>query len=325
MSNTYYIDSENVGDAWIDLVSIDSDNTYYLFYTGRSPRIAYNSLLHLLDAGTKPQFILCKEGNNALDFQLVTFLGYQLGSDKEQNAVIVSNDTGFDAVVTFWADRGFSIRRLTVKQIHSLENHNQSPEKNVDVSPDTHSLPAEPVEKPDACVLKGSEPDAVKGPKAGNSLQGSNTDTDPKAASKKNSKKESKKETLHNVEMTELYTIINCLGQDNTSAIHLAFVHFYGSSKGDTIYKHLKKEKFQAPPVNWKKKTRTDKFCSLIFKYSDKGDKEVPKGLVQFINSSLDEKDDKKTLQKKLEKEFGKNASDIYKILKPFVTIIVKI
>ncbi len=317
MSNTYYIDSENVGDAWIDLVGIDADNTYYLFYTGKSPRITYNSLLHLLDAGTKPQFILCKEGNNGLDFQLVSFLGFQLHADKEQNAVIVSNDTGFDAVVSFWSKQGYKVSRLTVKQIHTLEAMSRNAGKSSDAAPAGGQAT---VAGENALPAKNVKPDNGHADKK--ALRGGNASTAGKASK---SGKSSNKDMLHNVEMTELYTIINCLGKDNSSGIHLACVQFYGEKKGDNIYKHLKKEKFQAPPVNWKKKTRIDKFCSLIFKYSEKADMEVPKGLPQFISSSLNDNDDKKSIQKKLEKDFGKDASDIYKILKPFVTIIVKI
>ena len=52
------------------------------------------------------------EGSNGLDFQLVSYLGYELHADCSKEMVIVSKDTGFDAVVHFWQERGMNVKRL---------------------------------------------------------------------------------------------------------------------------------------------------------------------------------------------------------------------
>jgi flagellar biosynthesis GTPase FlhF len=51
---------------------------------------------------------------NALDFQLTTHLGYLIGKGEHSGAAyrIVSNDTGFDCVVTYWKDKGIDIARI---------------------------------------------------------------------------------------------------------------------------------------------------------------------------------------------------------------------
>ena len=53
-------------------------------------------------------------GKNALDFQLATLLGYVIGSntEKDDEFIIVSKDTGFDAVVEFWKQQNIKITRL---------------------------------------------------------------------------------------------------------------------------------------------------------------------------------------------------------------------
>ena len=111
MAAIYYIDSENVGDSWIELLD-DSDSRFIVFYTGHSPRIAYPQAIQLVNAANKPEFIECHEGSNGLDFQLVTYLGYEIHADHSNEMIIVSNDTGFDAAVLFWTDRGMNVRRV---------------------------------------------------------------------------------------------------------------------------------------------------------------------------------------------------------------------
>lgn len=49
-------------------------------------------------------------------------------------------------------------------------------------------------------------------------------------------------EKISGVDKNELYTIINCVGKNEPSYIHLALVHFYGNKNGENIYKALKKK-----------------------------------------------------------------------------------
>jgi hypothetical protein len=113
MSKTFYIDSENVGECWIDLLLENPDCRFMVFFTDKSPRVDYEHLVKLMNSKNKPELIPCHKGNNALDFQLVTYLGYQLCSKKDSDTIIVSNDTGFDAVVDFWTGRGKKIERIS--------------------------------------------------------------------------------------------------------------------------------------------------------------------------------------------------------------------
>ena len=115
MHKTYLIDSENIGSRWIELLEKDKDSEseFLVFYTGSTPHIDYEHARKLIEAGKKPEFIRCTEGKNALDFQLVTYLGYLLHSDKDKELTILSNDTGFDAVVKFWSERGLDVKRCS--------------------------------------------------------------------------------------------------------------------------------------------------------------------------------------------------------------------
>lgn len=273
MSKTYLVDSENVGESWIDLLK--EDGKFLIFYTGHSPRIDYEHAISLMNAENKPEFIHCFEGNNALDFQLVSYLGYLLRSEEVGEMIIVSNNTGFDAVVNFWNERGLDIKRLATNFIEPKEPEIEE-----------ISVSSEEIATPQIVEVTAK---------------------------------------LHGVERKELYTVINCLGVSNSSYIHLAYIHFYGNKKGKQIYDHMKKEKFAAPPVPWKRETKVKKFCELIFQYCNNSKVAIPSDIYAFLCTTVTANDDKESMQKKITKKYGDEAAHLHKILKPFYKSIAKI
>ena len=113
MKKTYYIDSENVGDAWISLLeTVTDDDTILVFYTAKSPHMNYKNLILLKESPKKVTFIECCEGSNALDFQLCTELGFRVHDKADNEFIIVSNDTGYDAVIKYWKKRDVLIKRI---------------------------------------------------------------------------------------------------------------------------------------------------------------------------------------------------------------------
>lgn len=132
MKKVYLVDSENVGDVWVPLLAASrTEDLVLIFYTQNSPHMNYETLRLLKETQKEPVFVKCFEGNNALDFQLVTELGYRLREDKNCDFVIVSNDTGFDAVTRYWNERKMSVCRLSgadcVKQLSDKETHEKTP------------------------------------------------------------------------------------------------------------------------------------------------------------------------------------------------------
>ena len=122
MTVRYFIDSENVGDFWISLLDLPAEQTELIvFYTRNSPHMSYDSLIRLKESDRKVTFIKCYEGTNALDFQLVTELGYQISQNEGDSFVIVTNDTGFDAAVKYWKRNRKSVKRITGKECKNLE------------------------------------------------------------------------------------------------------------------------------------------------------------------------------------------------------------
>ena len=112
----YLIDSENVGDFWIPLLEIPADQAELIvFYTKNSPHMSYDSLIRLKESDRKVIFIKCYEGTNALDFQLCSELGYCIARNENDDFIIVTNDTGYDAAVKYWRRKEYSVKRIAGK------------------------------------------------------------------------------------------------------------------------------------------------------------------------------------------------------------------
>lgn len=127
----FLVDSENVNDNWLMLFDMaDEDDEIIVFYTKKSPHMSYMSVIRLMENNKiNIRFEESYEGTNALDFQLVSYMGYLMGcagsfsenkcdtASAESCAdeyIIMSNDTGYDPAVRFWKDKGFAVRRFNV-------------------------------------------------------------------------------------------------------------------------------------------------------------------------------------------------------------------
>lgn len=285
MSKTYLIDSENVGASWIDLLLKAEDGEFFIFYTQKSPNIDYDHVINLISSGKKPTFIPCHEGKNGLDFQLVSYLGYLLHTEDSGEMIIVSNDTGFDAVTKFWKERGQRVARKSPTDLLKKAKKEESVLVSDDSDDNAETSPVLPVES-----------------------------ADPKEELNNNAE----------VDEKELFTIINCLGKKSYSAIHNACIHFYGTTKGEDIYKKLKADKFAAPSVSWKVTTKTKRFTDLIFKYCNPKNISVPKDFQTFVNDQILANDTQKSTKAKFLKKYP-NGQSLNKILMPFYTSIIKI
>lgn len=125
MKKVYLVDSENVGDLWVThiLALAEEEDEIVVFYTQKSPHMGYDNIRKLLADGRDVNFVKCVEGKNALDFQLVTELGYRLGSQKEEcEYIMVTNDTGFDAVVQYWKNAEKQVKRYNAKYCQNQYN-----------------------------------------------------------------------------------------------------------------------------------------------------------------------------------------------------------
>lgn len=127
----YLVDTENVGSVWVDLIpTLGKQDCLLLFYTVNSSGISYEDLLKLAGQEEKYQMIQCFTGRNGLDFQLVSYLGYLIKSNAKAEFIIISNDSGYDAVVRFWSAKDISVSRVKASVLHrSLQQDADSVEQ----------------------------------------------------------------------------------------------------------------------------------------------------------------------------------------------------
>lgn len=305
----YFVDSENVNDNWLILLDLaDDDDEIIVFYTKKSPHMSYASVIRLLQANRPVRFEECHEGSNALDFQLISYLGYRMNNDTSADSeyIIMSNDTGFDSAVQFWKERNFPVKRFNVNYCKSLFNKqkNAAALANEDLpfsdaldlakEQDSQPIPAEPAQE----ILKeipNEIPDEIP-----NEI--------------------SKDEKAYPFQKKEVDIFINCLGRENLVAIHETLVHVYGQKQGQTIYKTVKDKAY---PLTEESFTRTKKvklFSDIIFSHSEIVN---PGNFVEFLEKNRDKAKNLNGMRAAIVKSYGNgNGMKYYSLFKPYFKMI---
>lgn len=115
--NCYLVDYENVKTHGLDgVVKLNSDDFVYIFYSENAETLTFG--LHRRINESKAKILYHKveaKGKNALDFQLVSFLGYLIHEnlEKEVSYYIVTKDQGFSSVVSYWKKKKIDIELVT--------------------------------------------------------------------------------------------------------------------------------------------------------------------------------------------------------------------
>ncbi len=128
----YLVDTENVATAWKEILPQKSQkDVIILFYTEHSPGISYMDLNVIREYPLSFDMILCYAGKNGLDFQMVSYLGYLIKTAPKSEYIIVSNDTGFDAVVKFWSDREIEVCRKSKSELTAPQKRETEDDEDV--------------------------------------------------------------------------------------------------------------------------------------------------------------------------------------------------
>lgn len=109
----YLIDFENVASNGFEgLELLDDGSELLIFYSEQHSTISITVHQELERSRIRKTYMPIKTGGkNALDFQLVSWLGYEIAKNGVEQFVIISKDTGFDAVVDFWQKRNVNVSR----------------------------------------------------------------------------------------------------------------------------------------------------------------------------------------------------------------------
>lgn len=103
----FLIDYENVHNEGIKGINeCKNSDLVYIFYTKSGEKLPIDIVKRIKESKAKIEFIKSENGtNNALDFQLSTYLGYLISKYPNEVIVVVSNDSDYKVVQKFWSIR----------------------------------------------------------------------------------------------------------------------------------------------------------------------------------------------------------------------------
>lgn len=107
----YFVDYENVKtDGLNGINKLETSDKVCIFYSEHADTITFDIHKKLNESKATITFQKVEVGSkNALDFQLATFLGYEIAGNKEDVYYIVSKDAGYNSVCNYWKRRKIGI------------------------------------------------------------------------------------------------------------------------------------------------------------------------------------------------------------------------
>lgn len=360
MKRIYLVDSENVGDIWVPLlVASQPDEEVIVFYTQKSPHMNYENVRLLKETEKEAEFIKCFEGSNALDFQLVTQLGYMLCENQENCYVIVSNDTGFDAAVRYWKQRNMPVQRISGKELSRrlqqktktaelLENSTevatgqtaeflkheteaateQTAEsmKNETVTAEEQVQTekyAESEEMSEPEEIQMEMPDEIMRPDEtadGNQQDEELSDADPEKNIMVKTPEISKEQD------EVIRSLLTCISKDRLADFHNALVLFFGEEIGKELYQEAKNSSAYAicreNQNAISEEEKFDVYCQTVFAYSDPK-LDCPEDFSSFLYKANAKRKNLNSLRAALQGHYGKDKGmKYYSLFKSHIKIM---
>ena len=149
----YLVDYENVHDAGLEGISkLNAHDKVVVFYGIKIKAVPFDRHIEMMSCKAQIEYIKTqKVAKNYLDFQLSTYLGYQIGTGEKGPVKIISKDTGFDSLVDYWKSKNINInRQVTITNKPSKANEDTT--KEVKTESKKSKVSETKTEKPKAVV-----------------------------------------------------------------------------------------------------------------------------------------------------------------------------
>ncbi|MGN0699006.1 MAG: PIN domain-containing protein [Ruminiclostridium sp.] len=107
----YLIDFENVhSDGLKGIELLDKKEKCYIFYSEHAGVLTFNMHKRITESKADIFYVEAQVGmKNALDFQLVSYLGYMIREAPDEDYCVISNDKAFELVGRFWQDKSVNV------------------------------------------------------------------------------------------------------------------------------------------------------------------------------------------------------------------------
>lgn len=176
MKRKYYlIDTENVGDRWLDLPDQAGKKDHIIsFYTEHHSNHLEKYLIKQVH-NPKIVWLECAAGNNALDYQLIGVLSYLIAKHPKASYCIYSNDTDYQETVDFWKSRGIEIRTkgfaLSEKKPNEQKKQNKGSKQDKTNKQDKANKQNKKAKRKQKTQTAGNQPVPADGPNGTQALQ----------------------------------------------------------------------------------------------------------------------------------------------------------
>ena len=123
MKKYLYVDTENTGLTFIDLVSrMGKSWKVTIFYSVKSPKLSFAEMDQIAGARCGVRFIACRNGRpNAMDFCIMTHLGMNVERHPKAMHLIMSRDKGYLSGIDLLRSRGYYVGEIVLdEQTHMV-------------------------------------------------------------------------------------------------------------------------------------------------------------------------------------------------------------
>ncbi len=102
----FLIDYENVRTAAFNgLEDLTEEDRVIIFYTSNSDNLTFALMQRLIKAKAEINYLKVScGGKNSLDFQLCSYLGFLIGTNRDTRFCIISRDKGFSTMLSLWGE-----------------------------------------------------------------------------------------------------------------------------------------------------------------------------------------------------------------------------
>lgn len=118
----YFVDFENVhSEGMMGIENLPREDKVFIFYSEHAATLTFDMHRRIMDSEAEIFYVEIETGSkNALDFQLVSYLGYMLRENPDIPYRVISRDRGFDVVTQFWRGKGIDVE-MVPKLIEDLK------------------------------------------------------------------------------------------------------------------------------------------------------------------------------------------------------------
>ena len=118
MKKYLYVDTENTGLSFIDLVSrMGKSWKVTIFYSVKSPKLSFAEMDQIAGARCGVRFIACRNGRpNAMDFCIMTHLGMNVERHPKAMHLIMSRDKGYLSGIDLLRSRGYYVGEIVLDE-----------------------------------------------------------------------------------------------------------------------------------------------------------------------------------------------------------------